>query len=48
MHIYRAYNSSSRDYDAIYNKESLLVIAIVFRMLSESVLIENFNLYYTI
>ena len=46
MHIYKIYNLFFRDYNTIYDKESLLTIATTLRISSENVLIENFNLYY--
>jgi len=48
MHTYKVYNLSSKNYDAIYNKKSLLVIATILRMSNKSVLVKDFNFYYTI
>jgi len=48
MHIYKVYNLSSKDYKTIYNKRSFLIIKTTLCIQSESILIENFNLYYMI
>ncbi len=48
VYIYKVYNLSFRNYDAIYNKESSSTIATTLRISNENVLIENFNFYYII
>jgi len=48
MHVYKVYNLFSKDYETIYDKRNLLIIEIALHISSESVLIKDFNLYYTI
>jgi len=48
IYIYKVYNLFFKDYKTIYNKKSLLIIATTLHISSESILIEDFNLYYAI
>ena len=48
MHVYKIYNLFFKNYKVIYNKRSLLIIETILRILSENILIKDFNLYYVI
>ena len=46
INIYEIYNFSSINYDKISLKENLFVLKQILRILSENVIINNFNLYH--
>jgi len=46
IHIHEAYNSSLKDHEVIYEKESLSNIEKTLHMLKECVLVKDFNLYH--
>jgi len=46
IHIHEAYNSSLKDHEVIYEKESLSDIEKTLHMLRECILVENFNLHH--
>ena len=46
MNIHEMYNFLSINYNKILSKENLFVLKQTLRMLSENVIINNFNLHY--